>query len=353
MENSNLLYFTLKSILTESNEVKQKINNLKKDDILVLIKDLDKIKVATEDGVHLGFVPDIFFELISKSMTHDMASSIIDSIDNNIDSPSISLIYNFDKNTIKEKEETGLEEKEEVKSDNKAIQKPIDKSKTFLMTIIAIVVVVWSILGIIKCNDGGKTQAPVNLNIDSDSVIQVEPQSEIKAPEKKINRDSIIRVMHKDFIFRKDEYKSQDFLWVEPKSSTKFRNVNRLFAYFALENGKPVNLRIVLQYTSDDWLFIQSCIFNVDGSVYTYTPTDMQTDNGIVDDESKIWEWFDESLSGMDYSTFEAIGNAKVVKMKLNGRQYYDSRRLTKSEIYYIGKTLKYYKELGGVIPSE
>ena len=91
----------------------------------------------------------------------------------------------------------------------------------------------------------------------------------------------------------------------------------------------------------------------MDGSVYTYTPTDMQTDNGIVDDESKIWEWFDESLSGMDYSTFEAIGNAKVVKMKLNGRQYYDSRRLTKSEIYYIGKTLKYYKELGGVIPSE
>ena len=96
MENSNLLYFTLKSILTESNEVKQKINSLKKGDILVLIKDLDKIKVATEDGVHLGFVPDIFFELISKSMTHDMASSIIDSIDNNIDSPSISLIYNFD-----------------------------------------------------------------------------------------------------------------------------------------------------------------------------------------------------------------------------------------------------------------
>lgn len=351
MENSNLLYFTLKSIDTNFYEVKQKIDQLEKGNKLILIKDSDKIKVVTEDGIHIGFVPDFFFELISKSLTNNMANSIIDSIDKNNDSTNINLIFNFENNSIKEN--SILEIKKNVEPENVLFQKPIVKNKSFVKMIIAIIVAIWSILAIIKCNDGGRTQTPVIPYVDSDSVIQKVPKSEIKVHEKKINKDSIISVMHKDFIFRKDEYKSQDFLWVEPKSSTRYRNVNRLFAYFALENGVPNNLRIVLQYLSDDWLFIESCIFNVDGSIYTYTPTNMQTDNGIVYDESKIWEWCDESLSVIDFPTFKAIGNAKVVKMKLNGRQYYDTRRLTKSEIYYIDKTLKYYKELGGVIPGE
>ncbi len=187
-------------------------------------------------------------------------------------------------------------------------------------------------------------------DVDTSSVQNAVKPIQTAIHKRKINTDSIIRVMHKNFTFKKDEFKNGNFLWVMPNSSSKFRSQNRVYAYFALEKGHASNLRIVIQYTSDDWLFIQSCDFNVDGHVYNFTPTKMETDNGIVGDESMIWEWCDDEIGYSDYSTFKAIGNANKVKMKLNGSQYYDARNLTKKEIYYIGQTLKYYKKLGGVV---
>lgn len=52
-------------------------------------------------------------------------------------------------------------------------------------------------------------------------------------------------------------------------------------------------------------------IFNCDGNNYTYTPEKVDRDN-----DTRIWEWFDEQVSAEDEPLIKAIANAKTVKMK-------------------------------------
>ena len=110
----------------------------------------------------------------------------------------------------------------------------------------------------------------------------------------------------------------------------------------ASHHDKQNNFRFVFQYYAEDWLFIRSIIFNIDGENITIYPN-METDCG----GGYIWEWFDENYS-YDLELIQKIANAKSVKMKLNGRQYYDTRTLTSTQINDIKLIYEYYKALGG-----
>ena len=146
----------------------------------------------------------------------------------------------------------------------------------------------------------------------------------------------------------KDEFSDKTF--VEPKNAPKYRNRNGVYCYFSVKDGEPRMLRFVFQYHSDDWLFIENMIFNIDGENITIIP-DMKTDCG---NGGKIWEWCDEAVVGgnSEYSVNEKfiakIANAKSVKVKMNGSQYYDTRTLTAEQIKSIRDTYEYYKALGG-----
>ena len=150
------------------------------------------------------------------------------------------------------------------------------------------------------------------------------------------------------FSEKSDEF--SDFVWVTPKTAPKYVNQNGVFCYFGMDGGKPVALRFKYQYHSDEWLFIKNMIFNIDGENITIVP-DMDTDCG---NGGKIWEWCDETVVGgnSEYSVNEKfiakIANAKSVKVKMNGSQYYDTRTLTAEQIKSIKDTYEYYKALGG-----
>lgn len=110
------------------------------------------------------------------------------------------------------------------------------------------------------------------------------------------------------------------------------------------KEGYPTNLRFVGQYTADNWLFIQSIKFNIDGNVLDYNPNNIKRDNN-----TKIWEWFDDNVESSNASLIEAIAYAKnPIKVRLIGRQYYDERIISKNEIKSILETIQYYKALGG-----
>lgn len=159
-----------------------------------------------------------------------------------------------------------------------------------------------------------------------------------------INKDSIVNTMKSDFTFKKDEFSSSDGSWVEPKSRPRFRNTNAFYCYFWINsNNSPSNMRFVMQYEADDWLFIKNCIFNIDGENLSYIPRKMEHDN-----HSRIWEWFDDQVDLYNINLIRKIANAKSVKVKLNGSQYYDTRTIKPKEIVSIKKTLEKYEELGG-----
>jgi hypothetical protein len=91
-------------------------------------------------------------------------------------------------------------------------------------------------------------------------------------------------------------------------------------------------------------------IFNFDGEDNVTIRPDMETDCG---DGGMIWEWCDEHVgnsnyNGIDEQFIKKIVNAESVKVKMNGRQYYDIRTLTADQLKSIKDTYEYYIALGG-----
>jgi len=117
----------------------------------------------------------------------------------------------------------------------------------------------------------------------------------------------------------------QDITWYRSPSTTNYRNANSFHLYFGVSNGSPAGLRLVIQYYSDDWLFIDSAKVNVDGVIYSVGSSDWERDN-----DSDIWEWIDEPLS--DRSVIEAIIKSKSSIIRFEGSQYYDTRTISSTQ---------------------
>ncbi|MBW0164938.1 MAG: hypothetical protein HYI21_00025 [Sediminibacterium sp. Gen4] len=163
---------------------------------------------------------------------------------------------------------------------------------------------------------------------------------------KSVNIDSAkVKQLEKLFRIKKDEFSNENKKWYKPKSAPIYTNANGIYCYFQTENGMPSNLRFRLQYYNDDWLFFSRIQFSIDGKAYEYVPLNTETDSG---DGGYIWEWFDESVSESDKELINALANAKSAKMKLIGRQYYDTRTISPSQLNGIKQTLELYKALGG-----
>ena len=145
------------------------------------------------------------------------------------------------------------------------------------------------------------------------------------------------------FSFRKDEFGGQ--VWVEPKDAPKHVNVNGVFCYFMLVDGKPSNLRFRIQYRADDWLFIQSYKFLIDGNTYDYVPNKVERDN-----DTYIWEWSDSPVTILSESLLKSLSNANTVKIRFVGRQYHKDKDITDKQIASIKRTLEYFYALGGKI---
>jgi len=162
--------------------------------------------------------------------------------------------------------------------------------------------------------------------------------------QKIIEETPQIKELKKKFKIKKDEFDENNLVWYEPKTAPNFRNANGFYCYFGTKNGTPNVLRIVHQYSSDDWLFIHSYKFSIDGKAYSYTPSDMKTDN-----DNGIWEWSDEVVDSEIKEILNALINCKTAKIRLEGRQYYDTKTITTSQIKSIKETVELYQLMGGI----
>lgn len=154
-----------------------------------------------------------------------------------------------------------------------------------------------------------------------------------------------IKQLKKSFQIKSDEFSNDNKKWYKPKSAPVYTNANGLYCYFQTENGIPSNLRLRIQYHSDDWLFFKRVQFSIDDKAYEYIPMDTETDSG---NGGRIWEWSDESVSESEKALVNALANAKRAKMKLIGRQYYDIKTISQEQINAVKKTLELYEAMGG-----
>lgn len=142
-----------------------------------------------------------------------------------------------------------------------------------------------------------------------------------------------------------DEFDPDGKTWHEPKSAPKYVNQDGIYCYFQSVDSKASNLRLKIQYESDDWLFFDKIQFSIDGSAYEYVPSDTETDSG---NGGRIWEWSDESVRDSDKELLNALADAKEAKMKFIGSKYYDVVQISAKQIKDISRTIEYYKAMGG-----
>lgn len=176
----------------------------------------------------------------------------------------------------------------------------------------------------------------------ADSIATVQRQiADSIAQVRQKEKAEMLSKLSKKFRFKDDEF--GDRTWVYHNSTPKYTNRNSIHLYFQKDkNNQASNLRFRVQYESGNWLFIRNMIFNIDGENITFVPDDMETDCGYG---GRIWEWCDESAS-YNSDLVSKIANAKTVKVKFNGRQYYDTKTMSAKELQAFKETYDYYNAL-------
>jgi hypothetical protein len=198
------------------------------------------------------------------------------------------------------------------------------------------------VLGIIGAIFSDETKTEI---IDSNSNSIVKDSSEIK---KQIRiKDSInlinqekkdkAKIALKKFENTVDEFENTIF-YNDPRTPN-FINVNFIYPYIG-QKGENYWLRLKLQYTSNDWLFIKEAVFLVDDEKFTLTGSWKK------DNDSRIWEWLDINVGNSEYLLLKKIANSKTAKVRYVGMQYYKDRIITRKEKSIIKRTLDTYDGL-------
>jgi len=141
----------------------------------------------------------------------------------------------------------------------------------------------------------------------------------------------------------KDEVKGTS--WYYDKSSPKYLNANGFFLYIGTGKGYTPSLRLKIQYYGDDWLFIKSYFFNVDGKTKSIDPGygDIETDY-----DSKVWEWFDTAPNKSEVKLIKLIIKSKKAVMRLEGSKYYKDVVISATQKKAMQNVLTVYEGLGG-----
>ncbi|MDR0511196.1 MAG: hypothetical protein LBH06_08915 [Rikenellaceae bacterium] len=188
------------------------------------------------------------------------------------------------------------------------------------------------------------SNAPTKKQSDNDSAIVLLKTVYENVKEKPI--DSLkVNSLPEFFKKNKDEFSSDGLTWYKHINSPKYHSSRSgIYCYFGIRNNKPMYLRLVVQYCSEDWLFFKKIRFSIDDMAFEYIPDEVEHDNN-----STIWEWCDNALiRDNDKLLIRTLSNAKDAKMKFIGSKYYDIKIISKADITAIRQTIEMYEALGG-----
>lgn len=172
-------------------------------------------------------------------------------------------------------------------------------------------------------------------------------EDSIKTPTNKQITNEYLKKNKSSFRIVNDEF--SETKWFYNKTSPEYLNQNNIFCYFGIkENGTPW-LRLRIQYTASNWLFIESYSIKTDNGTYDITTNygDIKTDHS----GGEIWEWIDKAPTAVDYIMLRDIANSKDATIRHNGKQYRKDRTITAAEKKALNYLLDSFEALGGEKP--
>lgn len=134
--------------------------------------------------------------------------------------------------------------------------------------------------------------------------------------------------------------------WYYDKSTPESNNTKNIHLYIGkAEAGKPF-MRLVIRYSSSNWLFIENYNIKADSTVFTIPTSfgEVKRDNAY----DSIWEWYDTKVDKKILNIVNSIIEAKSVKLRYNGQKYFDERTVSQKEKTALKNVLDAYIALGG-----
>lgn len=162
----------------------------------------------------------------------------------------------------------------------------------------------------------------------------------------KIRKDKVINSLMPKIRKTSDDMRGLNFY--EDATSPKFVNYNGFFAYISEDvKSKSYTLFLKIQYTAEDWLFIQKYTVKTDDDIFDIIPVrQMLTDH----DGGEIWEVYNESVDALTLKRIKQISESKTAKIRHEGREYYKDRIISEKEKQALKRILDLYSAFKGEI---
>ena len=109
-------------------------------------------------------------------------------------------------------------------------------------------------------------------------------------------------------------------------------------------NSESTWLRLIYNYTGDDWVFFKNIIFAVDGKQYykVFNYFDIVHDNAGGD----VWEYIDDDVSDSDIEMLWAIANSEETIVRFQGDNYSHDYTINATDKQAIRDALTVYELL-------
>ncbi len=144
-------------------------------------------------------------------------------------------------------------------------------------------------------------------------------------------------------ILREDADRVEGVTWYKHPNQPRYLN-SRSTAYLYIgkkgEAGRPW-LRMKVQYTSSDWLFVNNVIAWHDGVKEPLISGSFERDNN-----STIWEWMDVSPDDYQIEVLRSLANANEAILRFEGDQYRKDVKLSAGDKKAIREVLEAYEVL-------
>ncbi len=169
---------------------------------------------------------------------------------------------------------------------------------------------------------------------------QIKAQEEAKKiAQEKADRQVKINSFLSKMRIETDDVK--DIKWIYDTSSPMYINVNAIFIYIsALKDNSNPTLRMKIQYTGENWLFINSYSLKVDDKLYTITPSYGEVER---DNKTTVWEWYDFIPNNSQISIIREIIKSNKTILRYEGDIYNKDKEITQTEKNAMNNILQLY----------
>lgn len=140
---------------------------------------------------------------------------------------------------------------------------------------------------------------------------------------------------------RKKEDKVEGITWFQHPNAPKYLNSRSTVYLYIGRKGKTGRpwLRMKVQYTSSDWLFVENVKAWHDGVKEPFISGAFERDNNTT-----IWEWVDVTPKDYQIEILRTLANSKESILRFEGNQYRRDVKLSAGDKVAIREVLKAYE---------